>query len=115
MFRFDLIQNRLPCLSQKRFANPIGRKSVCNEWCSYQAKYDNCTGMQSYSFKQTLHGIIGGTVTEIPQSAAVLLSRAVCEDPGHMHARSDDDIRESVRDVVTEAASKRSSDRFEVW
>lgn len=40
---------------------------------------------------------------------------AACEEQEHMGARSDHEICVVVRDVVTEAASQRSLDRFEVW
>ena len=90
-------------------------KSVWDEWCWYQTNYDNDTYMLSYGFEETLDDMISGTVSEIPQSEAVLLSCAVCENQEHMPARSDDEICAVVRDVVTEAASRRSLDRFEDW
>ncbi|WP_299374909.1 hypothetical protein [uncultured Tateyamaria sp.] len=94
-------------------AEPL--KTVWDEWCWYQEKYDSDTGMLSDGFEETLDSMVAGTVSELPHSEAVLISCGVCEDQDHMPARSDDDICAVVRQVVTEAASKRSMDRFEVW
>ncbi|WP_425040855.1 hypothetical protein [Primorskyibacter sp. S187A] len=92
-----------------------GIKTVWDEWCWYQEKYDSDTGMLSWAAEEILDGMIAGTVSVLPHSEAVLISCGVCEDQAHMPARSDDDICAVVREVVTEAASKRSMDRFEVW
>ncbi|MGZ2258873.1 hypothetical protein [Roseobacter sp. A03A-229] len=105
---------RLPAVGMfEDTAEPL--KTVWDEWCWYQAKYDSDTGMLSYGSEETLDGMIECTVDELPHPEAVLISCGVCEDQGHMPARSDDDICTVVREVVTEAASKRSMDRFEVW
>lgn len=94
-------------------AEPL--KTVWDEWCWYQAKYDNDIEGLSWGFEETLNGMIEGTVDELSHSEGILISCGVCEDQDHMPARSDADICTVVREVVTEAASKRSMDRFEVW
>lgn len=52
-------------------------------------------------------------VEDLPHTEAVLLSCAVAEEQEGMPARSDDEITETVRDVIREAASRRSMARFE--
>ncbi|WP_206478004.1 hypothetical protein [Halomonas sp. KRD171] len=94
-------------------AKPL--KSFWDEWCWYQAKYDNDCGSLSSAFELTLESMISVTVRELPNEEAVLISCAVCEDQQNMPARSDDEICNSVRDVVTEAAGSRSLARFEGW
>lgn len=94
-------------------AKPL--KSIWDEWCWYQAKYDNDCGILSDAIEQTLDGIVSSCVQELDYEEAVLISCAVCEDQQGMPGRSDDDICHAVRDVVTEAASHRALERFEVW
>lgn len=94
-------------------AKPL--KSIWDEWCWYQAKYDNDCGSLSDAFEQTLDEIVSGSVHELNDEEAVLISCAVCEDQQGMPGRSDDDICRAVRDVVTEAASRRSLVQFESW
>ncbi|MGP9590705.1 MULTISPECIES: hypothetical protein [unclassified Halomonas] len=90
-------------------------KSVWDEWCWYQANYDNDCGSLSDAFEQTLNGIVSCSVSELGHEEAVLISCAVCVDHQSMPGRSNDDISHAVRDVVTEAASRRSLSRFEGW
>ncbi|MGM1052485.1 MAG: hypothetical protein ACQEXO_08835 [Pseudomonadota bacterium] len=99
------------------FEGHTGRplKTLWDEWCWYQEKYDNDFGSLSSAFEQTLDGMISGTVADLSQEEAVLMSCAVCEDQTNMPARSDDEICAVVRDIVTEAAGCRSLERFEVY
>ncbi|WP_282048021.1 hypothetical protein [Sulfitobacter mediterraneus] len=90
-------------------------RSLWDEWCWYQHRYGSDCGSLSQSFEMSLNALIEGTVEELGQAEAVLLSTAIAEDQTDMPNRSDDEISAVVRDVITEAAGYRSMSRFEIY
>ncbi len=92
-----------------------GMKSIWDEWCWYQAQFDNDCGMLSSAMEDTLLSLILAVVQEVEPDEAVLLTCAAAEEQDGMPYRSDDVMAAVLRDMVTEAAGMRSVSRFEVY
>ena len=105
---------RLPASGQFE-GEARGLKTVWDEWCWYQHKYDSDCGLLSWAFEETLNGMIAGLLREIEEEEAVLITIAVCDVQDNMPARDDAELIDAIRECVTEAAAERSLARFEVW
>jgi hypothetical protein len=92
-----------------------GMKSVWDEWCWYQAHYDNDCGALSSAFEDTLSSMILAILQEVEPDEAVLLTCAAAEEQDCMPYRSDEVMAAVLHDMVTEAAGMRSVSRFEVY
>ena len=89
-------------------------QNVWDEWCWYQSNYDNDCGSLSDAFETTLDALIAGHVSLVPDTEAVLLSCAICEDQEDMPSRSDMDMCDFLREIVTDFAGHRSMAEFEL-
>ncbi len=92
-----------------------GLRSVWDEWCWYQAKYDNDIVLLSNAFEQTLDGFVASVVDELPKTEAVLLIKAAAEDEEDAGGYDLSMISDVVREVICEAAGCRNMSRFEVY
>ena len=92
-------------------AKPL--RNVWDEWCWYQANYDNDCGALSDAFETTLDAMIAGHVAELPSTEAILLSCAICEDQEGMPSRCDHSLCAFLREVITDSAGRRSMAEFE--
>ncbi len=92
-----------------------GMKSFWDEWCWYQAKYDNDVYGMSAGFEETLDAIVRGAVEDLKEAEAVLLTIAADEEAEGAPRRKDETILQVLRDMVTDAASERNMNRFEVY
>lgn len=91
-----------------------GMKSVWDEWCWYQAKYDNDVVGMSDAFEATLQAFVEAAVEELAHEEAVLLSCAAAEDHQNMPARDNHEIARVLTEMIVGAAGRRSMTRFEV-
>lgn len=92
-----------------------GLRSLWDEWCWYQANHGSDTVLLSDAAEQMLDGFIASVVEELPKTEAILLSKAASEDEEHGGGYNPSMISGVVREVIREAASRRSMSRFEVY
>lgn len=92
-----------------------GLRSLWDEWCWYQANHGSDMVLLSDAAEQMLDGFIASVVEELPKTEAILLTKAAAEDEEDAGGYDPSMISGVVREVICEAASRRSMSRFEVY
>lgn len=92
-----------------------GLRSLWDEWCWYQANHSSDTSLLSDAIEEARDGVIEAVVAKLPTFEAVLLTKATGNGGDEAGSHSPDLLYDVIREIISEAASRRDLSRFEAY